>query len=98
MPKLACHLEALTADLVRAGHAPDEAARRARIALGAATVHKEGCGLRRLALVGRTGRGLALRGADAAQESGVHGDCGGFSGAGRLGEYDDLLCRQEPAL
>jgi predicted permease len=40
--ELACHLEALTADLVRAGHAPDEAARRARIALGAATVHKEG--------------------------------------------------------
>ena len=40
--ELACHLDALTADLIRAGHAPDEAARRARIALGAATVHKEG--------------------------------------------------------
>jgi predicted permease len=40
--ELACHLESLTADLVRAGNSPDEAARRARIALGAATVHKEG--------------------------------------------------------
>jgi len=40
--ELACHLDALTADLVRAGHSPDEAARRARIALGAATVAKEG--------------------------------------------------------
>ena len=40
--ELACHLEALTADLVRAGHTPTEAARRARIALGAGTVHKEG--------------------------------------------------------
>ena len=40
--ELACHLEALTADLVRAGHAHAEAARRARIALGTATVHKEG--------------------------------------------------------
>jgi hypothetical protein len=29
-------------DLIRAGHSPQEAARRARIALGAATVHKEG--------------------------------------------------------
>jgi len=40
--ELACHLEALTADLVRAGHPPAEAARRARIALGPALVHKEG--------------------------------------------------------
>jgi len=40
--ELACHLEALTADLIRAGQPPAEAARRARIALGAATVHKEG--------------------------------------------------------
>jgi predicted permease len=40
--ELACHLDTLTADLVRAGHSPAEAARRARIALGAATVHKEG--------------------------------------------------------
>src|ERR1035441_2817606 len=39
--ELACHLENLTADLVRAGYAPAEAARRARIALGAVTVHKE---------------------------------------------------------
>jgi len=39
--ELAHHLETLTADLVRAGHSPNEAARRARIALGAATVHKE---------------------------------------------------------
>jgi predicted permease len=40
--ELACHLEHLTADLVRAGVAQDEAARRARIALGAVTVAKEG--------------------------------------------------------
>jgi predicted permease len=40
--ELASHLEALTADLVRAGHAPEEARRRARIALGTALVHKEG--------------------------------------------------------
>jgi predicted permease len=37
--ELASHLHALTSDLIRAGHAPEEAA---RIALGAATVHKEG--------------------------------------------------------
>jgi hypothetical protein len=40
--ELACHLDALTAELVRDGYAPEEAARRARIALGAAMVHKEG--------------------------------------------------------
>jgi predicted permease len=40
--ELASHLEALTADLVRAGHSPEDAARRARIALGATMVHKEG--------------------------------------------------------
>src|SRR6202453_3872862 len=40
--ELACHLDALTADLIRAGHSPIEAARQARIALGAAMVHKEG--------------------------------------------------------
>ncbi len=39
--ELACHLEQLTDDLVRAGVAPDEAARRARIALGALTATKE---------------------------------------------------------
>jgi predicted permease len=36
------HLENLTEDLIRDGYAPEEAARRARIALGALTVHKEG--------------------------------------------------------
>jgi predicted permease len=35
------HLEALTADLLRAGHSPAEAARRARITLGPALVAKE---------------------------------------------------------
>ena len=40
--ELACHLENLTADLIRAGHSPTDAARRARVGLGAATVHKEG--------------------------------------------------------
>jgi len=40
--ELAAHLEYLTADLVRAGYAPDEARRRARIALGGVTVTKEG--------------------------------------------------------
>ena len=39
--ELASHLEHLTADLVRAGVAPDEAARRARIALGTTMAHKE---------------------------------------------------------
>src|ERR1700722_839988 len=39
--ELACHLENLTADLVRAGHSPAEAARRARVALGPMLVHKE---------------------------------------------------------
>jgi predicted permease len=40
--ELSAHLESLTADLIRAGHSPQEAARRARVALGAVTVHKEG--------------------------------------------------------
>ena len=40
--ELAAHLDALTADLTRAGHSPQEAWRRARISLGAATVVKEG--------------------------------------------------------
>ena len=40
--ELADHLERLTADLIRAGHSPVEASRRARIALGRAMVHKEG--------------------------------------------------------
>ena len=39
--ELASHLEALTSDLMRAGHTHLEAVRRARIALGAAMVHKE---------------------------------------------------------
>ena len=39
--ELADHLARLTADLIRAGHAPADAARRARIALGPALVHKE---------------------------------------------------------
>ena len=39
--ELQLHLEALTDDLIRAGHSPVEAARRARIALGPAIVHKE---------------------------------------------------------
>jgi hypothetical protein len=40
--ELACHVDALIADLERAGHSRQEAVRRARIALGATTVHKEG--------------------------------------------------------
>ena len=39
--ELASHLENLTADLVRAGFSPAEAARRARIALGSTVVHKD---------------------------------------------------------
>jgi predicted permease len=35
------HLENLTENLIRDGYPPEEAARRARIALGAVTVHKE---------------------------------------------------------
>src|ERR1700722_2422272 len=40
--EIAFHLDALTADLVGDGYAPEEAARRARIAVGGAMVHKEG--------------------------------------------------------
>ena len=40
--ELAFHVEHLTADLIRAGQTPKEAARQARIALGTVTVHKEG--------------------------------------------------------
>jgi predicted permease len=40
--ELACHLEQLTADLMRAGQSPAEAARNARMALGTALTHKEG--------------------------------------------------------
>ena len=39
--ELAAHLEQLTADLVRAGHTADDAARQAHIALGSAITHKE---------------------------------------------------------
>jgi len=39
--ELEAHLDHLTADLIRAGHSPAEAARRARIALGSPLVHKE---------------------------------------------------------
>jgi hypothetical protein len=35
------HLDALTADLIRKGHSPDEAMRQARIAMGPALMHKE---------------------------------------------------------
>jgi len=40
--ELEFHLEALTADLIRAGQSPEEAERKARIALGTALTHKEG--------------------------------------------------------
>ena len=40
--ELQLHLHQLTDDLIRAGHSPKEAMRRARIALGPALVHKEG--------------------------------------------------------
>jgi predicted permease len=39
--ELADHLQRLTDDLIRAGHSPADAARRARIALGPALAHKE---------------------------------------------------------
>jgi predicted permease len=39
--ELAHHLEARTADLIRSGYLPQEAARRARIELGPALMHKE---------------------------------------------------------
>jgi predicted permease len=39
--ELADHLARLSADLIRAGHSPAEAARRARVALGPALIHKE---------------------------------------------------------
>lgn len=40
--ELGSHLEMLTADLIRQGHSPEEAARRARVALGTTLTHKEG--------------------------------------------------------
>ena len=40
--ELSHHLEALTSDLIRKGHSPQEAERQARIALGPALMHKEG--------------------------------------------------------
>ncbi|HXS75733.1 MAG TPA: ABC transporter permease [Terracidiphilus sp.] len=40
--ELEFHVEALTADLIRAGQSPAEAARKARIALGPVLMHKEG--------------------------------------------------------
>jgi len=40
--ELAAHVELLTADLLRSGHSPTEAARQARIALGSSLVHREG--------------------------------------------------------
>ena len=40
--ELEFHLEALTADLIRAGQSPEEAARKARVALGTTQTHKEG--------------------------------------------------------
>jgi predicted permease len=40
--ELVDHFEHLRAELVRMGHSPQEAARRARIAMGALTVNKEG--------------------------------------------------------
>src|ERR1039458_2970986 len=39
--ELAHHLESLTADLIRSGQLPAEAARNARIALGAVAINKE---------------------------------------------------------
>ena len=97
--ELASHLEALTADLMRAGHAPEDAARRARIALGPALAHKEemraSLGLR---WWDELGSGPALRRSDAAQESRIHGDCRGLAGAGHRREYDHLLRCQEPVL
>ena len=39
--ELADHLARLTGDLIRAGHSPKEAARRARVALGPELAHKE---------------------------------------------------------
>src|SRR5579862_6376033 len=39
--ELAHYLQCMTADLVGSGVAPDEAARRARIALGSSVVHKD---------------------------------------------------------
>jgi len=39
--ELAFHIEQLTTDLIRAGHNPTDAARRARIAMGTTQTHKE---------------------------------------------------------
>ena len=58
--ELADHLEQLTADLVRAGHSPKEAARRARVALGPRSRPKKTCAPRS-ACAGGTSSAADLR-------------------------------------
>ena len=74
-------------------------ARRARIALGTALRTRKGCGLRWDCGGGMSSAAdlrYGLR--DAAQESGIHGDCGDFAGAGHRREYGDFFRCQEPAV
>ena len=97
--ELADHLERLTADLVRSGYAPAEAARRARIALGPALCTRKECAPRWDCDGGMSSRAdLALRDADSSQEPGVYGDRGDVTCAGHRREHDDFFCRQEPAV
>lgn len=97
--ELAFHLESLTADLIRAGHAPAEAARRARIALGAATVAKEGMraslGLRWWDEF-RADLRYAIR--ILRKSPRVHRDRGNVPGAGHRRQHHHLFRRQAVAL